>query len=230
MRNRRGAEGEEAFSRQSRRRERGFRGEVTRTDDRWEARSEGTRGMRSCVPGLAQRSRRRNRWRWGVQTRRVPQPPGVRPCTPWSRLDKRMRRRRGALVVRRSGGSARSGRGFERACLERPRDGVVGTRRLRARVCVRGLGFGALRQTRGTSVFLLFARTRRTSIPTRHLALAATLNSAPAAVMAVRGKMRGCHRSLRRAEKNGTFSPRGVAATPRCPSRWTSSWCRARLS
>ena len=230
MRNRRGAEGEEAFSRQSRRRERGVRGEVTRTDDRWEARSEGTRGMRSCVPGLAQRSRRRNRWRWGVQTRRVPQPPGVRPCTPWSRLDKRMRRRRGALVVRRSGGSARSGRGFERACLERPRDGVAGTRRLRARVCVRGLGFGALRQTRGTSVFLLFARTRRTSIPTRHLALAGHSQLSPC-------RCHGCSRQNARlsqvpATRRGKWhiSPRGVAATPRCPSRWTSSWCRARLS
>ena len=180
---------------------------------------------RARSPGM--RSRRgETRWRWGAETRRVPQPPRVRPCTPWSRLDKRMRRRRGALVVRRSGGSARSGRGFERACLERPRDGVAGTRRLGARVCARGSGFRALRQTRGTERFFV-VRTNppnfhRTGVASETSALVATpVDAFAAKCAAVRGRAR---RGKRR------ISPRGVAATPRCPSRWTSSWCRARRS
>ena len=96
-----------------------------------------------------------------------------------------------------------------------------------ARACVRAArGSGRFDKPEEPSVFSSRARTRRTSI-----APASRLKRRPwwrhlwdafaAKCAAVRGRARRGKRHI---------SPRGVAATPRCPSRWTSSWCRARRS
>ena len=198
------------------------RGEVTRTGDRWKrGEAEARVGCARACP--VSRDALETRWLWGAETRRVPQPPRVRPCTPLSRLDERMRRGRGA--------SRRAEKRWERSERARVRAGVLATGRScgntearRARVCAR-LGVRGLRQTRGTERFFVVRTTRRTSIPPasrlkrrhwwRHCGTFA------AKCAAVRGRARRGKRHI---------SPRGVAATPRCPSRWTSSWCRARRS
>ena len=199
------------------------RGEVTRTGDRWKrGEAEARVGCARACP--VSRDALETRWLWGAETRRVPQPPRVRPCTPLSRLDERMRRGRGA--------SRRAEKRWERSERARVRAGVLATGRScgntearRARVCAR-LGVRGLRQTRGSERFFVV----RTNPPNFHPTGVASETSAVVATVfgtfaakcaAVRGRARRGKRHI---------SPRGVAATPRCPSRWTSSWCRARRS
>ena len=179
---------------------------------------------RARSPGM--RSRRgETRWRWGAETRRVPQPPRVRPCTPWSRLDERMRRGRGA--------SRRAEKRGERSERARVRAGVLATGQScgntearRARVCARLGVRGASTNPRNRAFFRRahepaeLPSHRRREVKRRHW-WRHMWDAFAAKCAAVRGRARRGKRHI---------SPRGVAATPRCPSRWTSSWCRARRS